>query len=148
MRFGERAQQQVGLLGAAMPTAEQQALAADVGGFGHGASGYIASFPRRVSRGGAGLCIVAAALQCPQWPTRPLRPEILFPLFAPVTSLKGVGPRFGKLFERLTGPAVVDLLWHLPNGLIDRTHKPKIAQARDGEIATIEVTVDRQVRPY
>jgi ATP-dependent DNA helicase RecG len=77
-----------------------------------------------------------------------LRPEILFPLFAPVTSLKGVGPRFGKLFERLTGPAVVDLLWHLPNGLIDRTHKPKIAQARDGEIATIEVTVDRHVRPY
>jgi ATP-dependent DNA helicase RecG len=77
-----------------------------------------------------------------------LRPEILFPLFAPVTSLKGVGPRFGKLFERLTGPAVVDLLWHLPNGLIDRTHKPKIAEARDGEIATIEVVVDRHVKPY
>ena len=30
-----------------------------------------------------------------------MRPEILFPLFAPVTALSGVGPRFAKLFERL-----------------------------------------------
>jgi nitrate/nitrite transporter NarK len=39
-----------------------------------------------------------------------LRPEILFPLFAPATSLSGVGPRFAKLFETLTGgPAAA--LW-------------------------------------
>ena len=89
-----------------------------------------------------------AAMQRSQPPIDLLRPEILFPLFAPVTSLKGVGPRFGKLFERLTGPAAVDLLWHLPNGLIDRTHKPKIAQARAGEIATIKLIVDRHIEPY
>jgi ATP-dependent DNA helicase RecG len=87
-------------------------------------------------------------MQRSQPPIDLLRPEILFPLFAPVTSLKGVGPRFGKLFERLTGPAAVDLLWHLPNGLIDRTHKPKIAQARAGEIATIKLIVDRHIKPY
>jgi len=55
-----------------------------------------------------------------------LRPEILFPLFAPATTLPGVGPRFGKLIERLTGPAVADLLWHLPSGIIDRSFTPKV----------------------
>jgi ATP-dependent DNA helicase RecG len=76
-----------------------------------------------------------------------LRPEILFPLFAPVTSLPGVGPRFGKLFERLTGPAVVDLLWHLPNAVVDRRFAPKVADAPAGAIATITVTVDAHQRP-
>ena len=35
-----------------------------------------------------------------------MRPEVLFPLFAPVTALGGVGPRIGKAIERLAG--VVD----------------------------------------
>ncbi len=33
-----------------------------------------------------------------------MRPEILFPLFAPVTSLKGVGPRVAPLLEKLALP--------------------------------------------
>jgi ATP-dependent DNA helicase RecG len=76
-----------------------------------------------------------------------VRPEILFPLFAPVTSLPGVGPRFAKLFERLTGPAVVDLLWHLPSDIIDRRFTPKVADAPAGVIATITVTVDAHEPP-
>jgi ATP-dependent DNA helicase RecG len=76
-----------------------------------------------------------------------LRPEILFPLFAPVTALKGVGPRLGKLFEKLGTPQIVDLLWHLPTGLIDRRFQPKIMQAPDGAIATIAVTVDAHLKP-
>ncbi len=76
-----------------------------------------------------------------------MRPEILYPLFAPVTALKGVGPRLGKLFERLGTPQVVDLLWHLPVGIIDRRFQPKIAQAQDGAIATITVTVDAHQKP-
>ena len=32
---------------------------------------------------------------------RPL--EILFPLYAPITSLKGVGPRVAPLLEKLAG---------------------------------------------
>ena len=71
-----------------------------------------------------------------------MRPEILYPLFAPVTTLPGVGPRIGKLIEKLAGPQVVDLLWHLPSGLIDRRFAPKVAQAPDGAIATITVTVE------
>jgi ATP-dependent DNA helicase RecG len=77
-----------------------------------------------------------------------LRPEILFPLFAPVTSLPGVGPRFGKLFERLTGPAVIDLLWHLPNGIIDRRFTPKVKAATPGVIATMRVIVDAHLKPH
>jgi ATP-dependent DNA helicase RecG len=77
-----------------------------------------------------------------------LRPEILFPLFAPVTSLKGVGPRLGTLFERLGTPQVVDLLWHLPVGIIDRRFQPKIMAAEDGAIATITVTVDQHQKPH
>ncbi len=71
-----------------------------------------------------------------------MRPEELNPLFAPVTSLKGVGPRIGKLLERLTGDKVVDLCWHLPNGLTDRRFRPTVATAPDNVIATLRVRID------
>ncbi len=70
-----------------------------------------------------------------------MRPEILFPLFAPVTKLAGIGPRIAKLVEKAAGPHIVDLLWHLPSGLIDRRFSPTIAEAPDGLIATMTVTV-------
>ncbi|WP_457817923.1 hypothetical protein, partial [Staphylococcus aureus] len=71
-----------------------------------------------------------------------MRPQNLTPLFALVTSLPGIGPRLGKLVEKLAGPLVVDLLWHLPFAVIDRRNAPTIAQAKGGEVATITVTVD------
>ena len=77
-----------------------------------------------------------------------MRPAILFPLFAPVTSLPGVGPRFGKLFERLTGAHIADLLWHRPAALIDRRYRPKVTEAQDGIIATLTVTVDMHLKPH
>ncbi|HKF70647.1 MAG TPA: ATP-dependent DNA helicase RecG [Stellaceae bacterium] len=77
-----------------------------------------------------------------------MRPQILFPLFAQVTSLPGIGPRFGKLLEGLCGPHVADLLWHRPSALIDRSFHPKVKDAPAGKIATITVTVDAHVRPY
>ncbi|MDX1711954.1 MAG: ATP-dependent DNA helicase RecG [Rhodovibrionaceae bacterium] len=76
-----------------------------------------------------------------------MRPEILFPLFAEVTSLPGVGPRFAKLFETLAGPHVVDLCWHLPSGIIDRRYAPKIAEAEPGRIATITLRVGQHTPP-
>jgi ATP-dependent DNA helicase RecG len=63
-------------------------------------------------------------------------------LFKPVTALLGVGPRTAKLFERLTGPRVADLLWHLPVGIVDRSYAPTIASAPEGAIATITATVE------
>ena len=76
-----------------------------------------------------------------------MRPEILFPLFADVTSLPGVGPRLAKLVERLAGPHVVDLCWHLPVNLIDRRYAPTVAEAREGQVATLTVTVDAHEKP-
>jgi ATP-dependent DNA helicase RecG len=61
--------------------------------------------------------------------------------------LKGVGPRLAKLFDTLGAPLVVDLLWHLPTGLIDRRFAPKIADAPDGAIATITVTIEAHQVP-
>ncbi len=76
-----------------------------------------------------------------------MRPAILNKLFAPVTVLAGVGPRLGKLVEKLAGPKVVDLLWHLPSGIIDRRYAPKIAAATDGAIATITGLVESHAAP-
>ncbi|MGH6939403.1 ATP-dependent DNA helicase RecG [Hypericibacter sp.] len=76
-----------------------------------------------------------------------MRPEILFPLFAPVTALPGVGPRIGKLIEQLAGARVVDLCWHLPSGLVDRRFSPALSEAPEGAIITVTVTVDRHEKP-
>jgi len=77
-----------------------------------------------------------------------LRPAVLFPLFRPVTSLPGVGARLGKLIEKLAGPNVVDLLWHLPCGLIDRRYQPKIAEAEEGRVVTLTVRVDQHMPAF
>ena len=76
-----------------------------------------------------------------------MRPLSLTPLFAQSTSLPGIGPRLGKLVEKVAGPLVVDLLWHLPFGLIDRRHAPEVAGALAGEVATLTVTVDEHIVP-
>jgi ATP-dependent DNA helicase RecG len=70
-----------------------------------------------------------------------LRPSVLNPLFAAVTTLPGIGPRLVKLVERAAGEKVVDLLWHLPTGIVDRRFAPKIGDAPPGRVATITVDV-------
>jgi len=76
-----------------------------------------------------------------------MRPALLNPLFTPVTSLSGVGPKQDKLFRYLLGrddtPRLVDLLLHLPASVIDRRARPKIREAVPGTVVTLEVTVDR-----
>src|SRR5690242_2887341 len=76
-----------------------------------------------------------------------MRPTLLSPLFAPVTSLPGVGPKQDKLFRYLLGrddtPRLVDLLLHLPSSVIDRRSRPKIRDATPGTMVTLEVTVER-----
>jgi ATP-dependent DNA helicase RecG len=76
-----------------------------------------------------------------------MRPQILNRLFAAVTDLPGVGPRIGKLIESVAGPKVVDLLWHMPTGLIDRSFAPTIAQAPEGAVVTMTVTVEKHFPP-
>ncbi|RXG99494.1 ATP-dependent DNA helicase RecG [Bradyrhizobium zhanjiangense] len=80
-----------------------------------------------------------------------MRPSLLNPLFAPVTSLSGVGPKQDKLLQYLLSrnetPRLVDLLLHLPSQVIDRRARPKIRDAVQGTIVTLEVTVDRHRPP-
>ena len=77
-----------------------------------------------------------------------MRPAKLAPLFATVRSLKGVGPKVEGLLNKLVGlrhegthARVIDLVWHLPVGVIDRPVVPRIAEAKVGELATLDVTV-------
>ena len=76
-----------------------------------------------------------------------MRPEALFSLFKPVTSLKGIGPRIAKLVEKAAGPNRVDLCWHLPSAIIDRRYAPLVADALPGVVATMTLTVDRHQKP-
>src|SRR3954462_3372558 len=80
-----------------------------------------------------------------------MRPSLLNPLFAPVTSLPGVGPKQDKLLQYLLSrndtPRLVDLLLHLPSSVIDRRNRPKVRDAARGTVVTLEVTVDRHRPP-
>jgi ATP-dependent DNA helicase RecG len=76
-----------------------------------------------------------------------MRPSILFPLFADTRTLGGVGPKLEKLIARVAGPRIVDLIFDLPVGLIDRSYRPKLNAAEEGRIATVSVTVLDHVAP-
>jgi len=78
-----------------------------------------------------------------------MRPDLLNPLFAPVRAMPGVGPKTGKLFDRLLGAAggagsearVIDLMFHLPTSVVDRRARPKIAEAPLDGVALLDITV-------
>ena len=85
-----------------------------------------------------------------------MRPDILTPLFASVRSLTGAGPRVcrrlkklfaGRLMHAEDEPVLADLLWHFPAGVIDRSYQPDIADAADGALVTLQVTVDEHKPP-
>src|SRR5437588_4924074 len=79
-----------------------------------------------------------------------MRPSRLDPLFAALTSLPGIGPKLAKLFARLLdreAPRLIDLLFHLPSGTIDRRARPKLRDVMPDTIATVLVTVDRHKPP-
>src|SRR3954467_10871190 len=80
-----------------------------------------------------------------------MRPSLLNPFFALVTTLPGVGSRLEKLYRRLFGreqeARVVDLLFHLPTGAIDRRARPKLRDVVPDTVVTVAVTVDRHRPP-
>ena len=75
-----------------------------------------------------------------------MRPEILFPLFAPVTSLKGVGTRVAPLLAKIAGPIVRDLVFLKPHSIVRRT-PASLSAALDGQVMTFEVTIEEHQRP-
>ncbi len=82
------------------------------------------------------------------------RPAILFPLFADLTTLDGVGPKIAKLLEKMTIERPADLILTLPTGGVDRRLRTSIREVRPPETATVEVEVGMhqpgasRTRPY
>ena len=76
-----------------------------------------------------------------------MRPTLLNPLFASIATLPGVGPKLEKLYGRLLarpeGARVIDLLFHMPAGVIDRRSRPKLRDVASETVVTVAVTVDR-----
>ena len=70
-----------------------------------------------------------------------MRPYVLAPLFTSLTTLRGVGAKMGALYKRLCGEYVVDLLWHLPTGVIDRSYTPQLKYADRDRVATLTLTI-------
>ncbi|MEL6504578.1 MAG: ATP-dependent DNA helicase RecG [Pseudomonadota bacterium] len=83
-----------------------------------------------------------------------MRPALLNPLFAPVTSLAGIGPKLAVILTKLLRGGdgkqvapVADLLFHMPSGMVDRRHQPAIMDALEGQLVTLKVRVDRHQPP-
>jgi ATP-dependent DNA helicase RecG len=69
-----------------------------------------------------------------------MRPEILNPLFAEIEALKGVGKGLAKPLGRLKLEQIVDVLFHLPTGCIDRKRVETLDMADAGRMVTVIVT--------
>jgi ATP-dependent DNA helicase RecG len=69
-----------------------------------------------------------------------MRPQLLNPLFAEVTALKGVGPGLARPLERLGLARVVDVAFHLPTGFIDRIARDELMQDDVGQVIAIHLT--------
>ena len=81
-----------------------------------------------------------------------MRPYQLDPLFAGVGALPGIGPKTVPLYDKLLGDAghgarLVDLLFHLPTGTIDRQLAPSINQTPIGQPLVVKVRVARHQPP-
>jgi len=76
----------------------------------------------------------------------PMRPEILFPLFTPLTSLKGVGSKIAPLLTRVAGERVRDLLFLGPQSVVHRA-RTSVADAVEGDVQIFRVSIIGHLRP-
>ena len=80
-----------------------------------------------------------------------MRPNVLDPLFIPLTSYTGIGEKTATLIARAMGrepgdeSRAVDLLLMPPHRLIDRRHQPGVAHATENTIATFKLHVDKHL---
>ncbi|MGI9509562.1 MAG: DEAD/DEAH box helicase, partial [Geminicoccaceae bacterium] len=76
------------------------------------------------------------------------------PLFGTIDTLKGVGPRIAETLSRLLGTKAgrtarrLDLLLHLPHGLIDHELADNAGTLVEGERATLDLTIIAHRVPY
>ena len=82
------------------------------------------------------------------------RPEVLFPLFAELEGLDGVGPKTAQAFAGLAIQKPRDLLFTLPSAVIDRHLRPSVRDVAPPGIATVDVLIGAHIparqkgRPY
>lgn len=75
------------------------------------------------------------------------RPDILFPLFAGLETLAGVGPKTAKALPTIGVERPRDLLFTLPHAVVDRRRRDTLREVEPGAVATVEVTVLRHQSP-
>ena len=75
------------------------------------------------------------------------RPELLFPLFAGLETLEGIGPKTAKAFEGLGVLKPKDLLFLLPHSGIDRARQMSVRDAVPPCTVTVEVEVGSHFAP-
>ena len=81
------------------------------------------------------------------------RVSSLDPLFRSLQSIKGVGPQLGALLNRFFSPGegqdamALDLLMHMPTGIIDRRRMEGVAGTFVGHTATLKLHIDHHSPP-
>jgi len=81
------------------------------------------------------------------------RPEALSPLFRSLRSIKGVGDKLAALLSRFFGAPegqeaiALDVLMHMPSGVVDRRRQVGIAEAYLNQIVTLRLHIDRHQPP-
>jgi ATP-dependent DNA helicase RecG len=81
------------------------------------------------------------------------RPESLQPLFRSLHAIKGVGDKLAALLTRYFGAPegqeaiVLDVLMHMPSGVVDRRRQVGIAEAYLNQVVTLRLHIDRHQPP-
>lgn len=75
------------------------------------------------------------------------RPEILYPLFADLETLGGIGPKTAKSLAALGIEKPRDILFSLPYSGVDRKFRVSVVEVQPPDTATVEVTVNRHIPP-
>jgi len=75
------------------------------------------------------------------------RPPALFPLFAGLDTLPGVGPKAVQAFAQMAVDKPRDLLFTLPHSGVDRRLRASIREVTPGSTVTVEVEIGGHVPP-
>lgn len=75
------------------------------------------------------------------------RPQSLWPLFAGLETLDGIGPKTARLFDGIGVATPRDLVFHLPQGVIDRSLRDTIRGLDYPATATLAVTIGTHQPP-
>mgnify|MGYP001464000567 CR=1 FL=1 len=75
------------------------------------------------------------------------RPEPLFPLFAELETLPGIGPKSAQALAGLGVARPKDALFVLPHSAVDRSRKASVREVVPPAVVTVEVTVGAHLPP-